>query len=198
MKPPIITALECLYDGSRALKRPSTIVSFLRHANAVAANSGHDSDRRISEKGKRQCAAMKPLMSEMRFDMVYRSPLPRVWDTLVELDPRTPGFDKIHELVIESGVETHQSRAIDTGYEILGNVGLADILKYKELGRAMDEYAAIALSRLAKGFEDIDSWETAGERINILIAGHGWFCPILAYFLAGTNEHARRSLLYNP
>ncbi|HEY4478895.1 MAG TPA: hypothetical protein VI981_00860 [Candidatus Paceibacterota bacterium] len=196
--------IQKLHSGGFALTRPATTVSFLRHANAIAADGGHDSNRLISDKGRKQCAVMRETHTRfMKFNAIYRSPLPRVDQTLMGLGIDTGDAVIIPQLVIESGLETHQCGVIDAAYEILGGVGLASIMKYKEVAYAMDVYAATALEALYEQFEALPQWTVAvpvakewgPARFHVIAAGHGWFNPLLAYYLAGSNEVAKRHLL---
>ena len=139
---------------------------------------------------------MKSVFETRSFNVTYRSPLIRVWDTLVALNIQSPEDTTIKELVIEYGQETRQSGVLDAAYEIMGSVGLADIMKHKEVATAMDEFAAHALAKLNLQIQDVSA--DRGQKFNVLVAGHGWLNPILAYYMAGTNETARRHLLYHP
>ncbi len=198
MNQKLIVALAKLLNGVFALSRPNTSITMLRHANAVAAEDGNDASRRISDRGKKQCVACRENPDVvLDFDAVLISPLVRITDTLDAIGLRQ-SVTPLPQLTMIAGSDTHQVGVIDTAYEIIGNVGLAKIMEHGEVSRTMDEFAALALTAIFDCCRSHEHWRMFDSQFNILIVGHAWFLPIIAYYLVGLNEKARRHLLYKP
>lgn len=175
-----------LYRGEFTLKTPGSLVTFVRHANAVLPpGKTADRDRRISEKGKRQASSIGSRLSNVAFQAVLlRSDAIRVADTIEVAGLDTENFIMVPE-VFGPNPGTGEYRVIDTAYGRLGgNIGLSRIFDDKELERAMNTSAAI--------FLDILHGKLRGNNRTAVVVGHGWFNPLFAYQLAGDNNTAAR------
>lgn len=191
--------LAMLHSGEFALTRPGTSVTLVRHANASTPPGGKDGDRRISEKGLKQCKAMA---ENFKFygnaNIRLKSPLPRVSDTIKALDQQPQDFVSTPELFVPYDPTSRNNGVLDAAYQILGgNIGLYEILKHSEVAVALDVATASALALIHNAIKarDMGYSDTV---VTVCAVGHGWFLPAMAYYLAGTNEVARRHLLQHP
>lgn len=189
---------QLLHKGEYALKRPGTIVTLVRHANASTPSGGKDWGRRVSEKGYKQCTSMAQTFHAQAESAQIRmkSPLPRVSDTIVGLSYPPDEFDTVPELFVPYNETSRQNGVLDAAYQILtGNVGLSRIFEFPDVAEALDMATASSLCTL---HDRLSKTSPTDGIISACLVGHGWFLPAMVYYLAGTHEVARRHVLYNP
>lgn len=122
---------QLLHKGEYALKRPGTIVTLVRHANASTPSGGKDWGRRVSEKGYKQCTSMAQTFHAQAESAQIRmkSPLPRVSDTIVGLSYPPDEFDTVPELFVpynETSRQNGDAVAMSKASATSGNSNILD------------------------------------------------------------------------